>query len=177
MLKITKDTVEKITIQTSNKSIGNITLITENFDLGQGRAIILNDGDCWSYYWSSMGKCTIQNFLKAKSLNYLVGKFLINSQFQAQIDFDKVNSKLKSEILEKRKSKEYSKEESRECWDDIVFFQRYNSVELANDNYYYDFVIKVMGMDYKYPQIENPSIERLTVIINYIKEALIPNKT
>lgn len=71
-----------------NWKIGPTDVILINYDLGQGKIIISDNeyGYNFSYYWGSMGKCTLEEFILDVSSDYFVGKLTSNPHGEIKID-------------------------------------------------------------------------------------------
>jgi hypothetical protein len=84
---------------------------------GGGRLDIQSDDGNFAYAWSSTGTPTLREFLLQLSYDYFMGKTHPNNG--RCFDFEATIERIKSDILESRRTGELDKDEARERWSDI----------------------------------------------------------
>lgn len=115
-MKITKSVVNKLRI-TDVVNLDPITVIAENFGPGSGKIIIECYGESWAHYWSHMGeRHTLETFFCKASDDYLAGKLVRGKTDEP--DWDGMPKRIRKEIITLRRSKELSRDDARDYYDD-----------------------------------------------------------
>jgi len=89
-------------MKTNGMTRYNITgydVILENYELGQGKIIIAGPNGNFSYYWGSMGKIPIEQFILEIQEDYFVGKLSTPSS-QGEINMKKTLTNIRKYIRE-----------------------------------------------------------------------------
>lgn len=168
-MKVTKSTVEKITIM-DVKNLDPVAVMVEEFGEGQGKITITCFDDCWTYYWGSMGKQnTLATFFCSCDEHYLAHKLKsgIKNTVTDESE-DALTACLRAEILMNRRRGEISKRKARDLWeqtDDAT-----DDYGRPNTDTFYD----VFGGEWydDLPKKPNPDYEYLCRIIKTVQEAL-----
>ncbi len=119
-----QSTVYKIRVKEPHSTWADIT-INEN----SGAVDIQSDYGNYSYMWNCIGDRTLRDFLISLDYQYFMGKAAANNGYKFSL---KESIKLiKQEIVESRKLEDTTKEEARECWDDLSEIEEYSSGETS----------------------------------------------
>ena len=118
-MKVNRKQVTKISI-TEIKDLDPISVILEDFGVGQGKATIECFGKAWSNYWGAMGNSNISDFLIDSHYDYLIEKFQPTLNRQIPIDDEEeMKVDLKKKIIEYRMDLTFEKEQARTIWNDV----------------------------------------------------------
>lgn len=88
-MKVVESTTKKYLI-TEIQSLDPVTVIVENFKLGEGQIFIQCFDKTWSKYWGAMGEQELEQFFISCDDCYLTEK-LFGSQKSTEIDYDTIN--------------------------------------------------------------------------------------
>lgn len=164
-MKISRSMVNKMTIH--KEGLDPIHVFIENIKPEVGRLTIACFGESWSYGWCAMGSKTptIESFIQKCHIDYITKK--MTSEPPTIDDKDAVKDDASKTIIEKRKGGELDKEEARELFDDLKYFE---SIEEDSD-----LLSKIYGDDWYccLPQKANPKYEYVYRIVGAVKEAFI----
>lgn len=168
-MKITKSTVEKLTIR-DVKNLDPVAVMIEEFGEGQGKITITCFDDCWTYFWGAMGKQnTLATFFCSCDEHYLARKLKsgIDNTVTDESE-DALTKALRAEIVRRRRGHDMSRIRARDLWGDA---------DVPTDPYGRpdpDIFSAVFGGEWyeHLPTKPNPDYEYLCRIIKTVQEAL-----
>jgi len=163
-MKIEQSTVRKLLISGVDQ-LDPLTVIIEEFKLGECRVIITCYGDSWTAYWGSMGG-TLAEFFARTSPCYLVGCFAPALQSIIS-DAEGLPSFLRKEIINQRRKKDIDKRTARELFDNVW--------DMGSPNEDKSLMDDIFGNEWwftDFPTITNPNYEYLTRIVEAVQAAV-----
>lgn len=148
-----------------------LTITLEDISKGAGRIIISCYTKAWNSYWGGMGDKTIAEFFIRCDNHYLAKNLSdISSTIVDHENFDKW---LKSELIQRRKDKDFSANEARRLFDDIE--DNFDSDERwQHTDAFYELAREVAGEEFWHsiPEAPNHEYTYLCRIIDATREAL-----
>jgi hypothetical protein len=167
-MNIKRSKVDKISISgIPNQDTINVYL--EDFGPGQGRIVIEQFGDAWSYYWGAMGKRTMLQFFEECDDDYLIQKLTGELSTRSSTDVGKLCAWTKQMVIDRRHDRDLNKLQARLLWDEANQME-YDGLE-ANQ----DILYKVFGPDWYecLPQEPNPKYEQVRQVVKTVKHATV----
>lgn len=169
-MKYTESLVTKLLI-TEVSGLDPVTVFIENFGNSRGKLTIEVFGQAWAHYWCSMGTNSLEEFILSADNHYLSKKSSSLNEL-SEDDYDGFIPNIKKEIIEFRKSGEYTKLEARAKWN--LLSEVETEKEWFEDSNNHSLLYDVAGDDFWYsiPSKDTSTYKYLCKILDALKECL-----
>lgn len=120
-MRVEDTTVRKLNI-TQIPNLDPVSVIIEEYEVGQAKVIIQCWDRSWNYYWGSMGG-NLKEFFTRTNVDYLTNKFATEMERQPQgLDYDAMQDdfrdKVRKRVLEMRFGHGIEKDTARTVYDE-----------------------------------------------------------
>jgi len=133
-----------------------------------GSLNVLSDYGNYAYAWRSIGQDTFKQFLISLHNDYLMGK--IGQGLKKEFNNSRTMKLLYQEVLERRREKDITEDEARECWDAINDVDDYkDDSEYCNSVMdKYSPILKLYNEDYSAIPCEMDDNSQLTAFVEKV---------
>ncbi|MEI9534873.1 hypothetical protein [Moellerella wisconsensis] len=171
-MKVTETKVLSLEIS-ELRNFDPIRIVTENYELGRGRITITCEGKAWTSAWFAMSDRSIKQFFCDCGNDYLIHNMAGNVSSEIDNDNEANMRFMFSEVLRLRREGELSKDEARECWDEIDGSDDIKSKVCGSNSCISQ--VPYFSTDPWYlpwPTVPNPAFIRLNNMFDIVRAAL-----